>query len=177
VDLSGAERAIGLDIVVEHDLTTLTAVPRALERAIQGVLRRGVTVDRGDRFAYDRPMSVAVSLEELGRRVDEFGDLGFLITTDGRSPHIVSARVTFDGSAFFVPAGSSSERNIGETSTATLLWPSPDGGPYCLIVDGAATTDGGQATVQPTKAVLHRLADASTDLPSCVRIETESDRD
>ena len=116
-----------------------------------------------------------MSLEELGRRVDEYGALAFLVTTDGTSPHIVSVNVTFDGTSFSVPAGRSSQRNIEATATATLLWPGREGGSYGLIVDGEATHDGDIAALRPTTAVLHRLADAPRDIPSCVRLEAETD--
>jgi hypothetical protein len=124
--------------------------------------------------SYDQTVSVAVSLEELGRRVDEYGSQAFLVTSDGASPHIVSVSVTFDGTAFSVPAGRSSQRNISATATATLLWPGHDDGPYSLIVDGEATHDGERAEVHPTTAVLHRLAEAPEDVPSCVRLESET---
>jgi hypothetical protein len=117
-------------------------------------------------------MSVPVSLEELRRRVDEYGTVPFLVTTDGAHPHVVSVRITFDGTQLSVEAGRQSRANIDATDTATLLWPDRDG-PYCLIVDGDAANDGQTTHVRPTRAVLHRLADASTDLPSCVRIEAE----
>ena len=120
-------------------------------------------------------MSVAVSLEELARRVEEFGSLAFLVTTDGANPHVVSVAVSFDGTTFSVPAGRSSHRNIEASATATLLWPGRDGGPYSLIVDGDASNQGDTAQLRPTTAVLHRLAGAPDDLPSCVRIEAEAD--
>jgi hypothetical protein len=116
-------------------------------------------------------VSVAVSLEELGRRVEEFGPVAFLVTSDGTASHVVSVAVTFDGRAFSMPAGRSSRRNIDGSAVATLLWSSPDGGPYSLIVDGDASSDGDRAAVRPTRAVLHRMADAPEELPGCVRIE------
>ena len=119
-------------------------------------------------------MSVAVSLEELGRRVDEFGLLAFLVTTDGVNPHIVSVAVDFDGTSFSIHAGRSSHRNIESTATATLLWAGQEGGPYSLIVDGTAAGEGDVVRLHPTTAVLHRLADAPRDLPSCVRLESEA---
>ena len=114
-----------------------------------------------------------MSLEELARRVEEFGPVGFLVTADGSSSHVVSVTATFDGERFLVPAGRSSQRNVASSSIATLLWPTPTGGPYCLIVDGEASVDGDDVVVRPTRAVLHRLADAPTDLPSCVPLEPE----
>ena len=130
--------------------------------------------DGGER-AYHRSVSVAVSLEELARRVEDFGPVAFLVTTDGATSHVVSVAVGFDGAELSAPVGRSSQRNIEATAIATLLWPGRDGGPYSLIVDGAARTDGDLARVRPTTAVLHRLADAPADLPSCVRIEDQAD--
>jgi len=116
-------------------------------------------------------MSLAVSLEELATRVEEFGSQAFLITTDGTAPHIVSVPVGFDGRLFSLPAGGSSQRNIDATATASLLWPGHEGSAYSLIVDGAASHEGDRAQVRPTTAVLHRLADAPSELPSCVRLD------
>jgi len=118
-----------------------------------------------------------VSLDELERRVQDFGPLAFLITTDGKTPHVVSVAVDFDGATFSVPAGRSSLRNIESSAAATLLWPGRDDGSYSLIVDATADgdRDDDRALLHPTSAVLHRLADAPADLPSCVRIEREAD--
>ena len=114
-----------------------------------------------------------MSLEELARRLEEFGDVAFLVTTDGAGAHVVSVPTTFDGGQLHMPAGRTSQGNVESSTTATLLWPSPDGGPYCLIVDGDAQVDGDHVTVLPTRAVLHRLADAPSDLPSCVSLEPD----
>jgi hypothetical protein len=119
-------------------------------------------------------VSVPVALDELARRIDEFGPHPFLITTgpDGRA-HVVSVAVHFDGGRFSLHAGRSSRANLAGRESVTLLWPGA-GGPYGMIVDGAGLLDGDgeTVTVEPTRAVLHRLADASAELPSCVRIES-----
>lgn len=114
-----------------------------------------------------------VGLDELARRVEEFGPHPFLVTTsEDRRGHVVSVRALFDGARFVLSAGRTSRANVGATESVTLLWPST-GGPYALIVDGAAAADDAAetVTVSPTRAVLHRLAGESEDLPSCVRIE------
>jgi hypothetical protein len=119
-------------------------------------------------------VSVPVALDELARRVDEYGPHPFLVTTSvDRHAHVVSVPVQFDGSQFTVRAGRTSRANIAATATVTLVW-SGAGGPYGLIVDGDAQCDHDTeaVTVTPTRAVLHRLADAPEELPSCVRIET-----
>jgi hypothetical protein len=117
-----------------------------------------------------------VALDELARRVKEFGPHPFLVTTGAdQRAHVVSVTAAFDGSRFTLPAGKTSRANLAATEAATLLW-AGTGGPYGLIVDGTAAVDepAELVTVTPTRAVLHRLADASADLPSCVRIEEQS---
>jgi hypothetical protein len=118
-------------------------------------------------------MSVPVALDELKQRVDELGTNPFLVTTgEDRRAHVLSVRARFDGSRFLMSAGRTSRAN-GAGATVTLLWPGT-GGPYGLIVDGTCEVDDDAetVTVTPTRAVLHRLADASEELPSCVRIES-----
>jgi hypothetical protein len=116
-------------------------------------------------------MSIAVALDELRRRVDEYGPHPFLVTADGSGgTHVVSVAVRFDGEQFSLSAGRTTLANIDASATATLLWPGSDGR-YCLIVDGEAHHHGDVANVRPTRAVLHRLAGAPADLPSCVSIE------
>jgi hypothetical protein len=116
-------------------------------------------------------MSVPVALEELARRVEEFGPHAFLVTSgaDAR-PHVVSVAVEFDAEVFSLSAGRTSIANIGHHPSATLLWPGT-GGPYSLIVDGRCRPVDDAIVVEPTRAVLHRLAGAPNDLPTCVPIE------
>lgn len=122
----------------------------------------------------DQIMSVAVALDELARRLNEYGPHPFLITAGPNAgPHVVSITVQFDGEAFSFPAGRTSSRNIEANPSVTLMWPGP-GGPYSLIVDGQARVRNEIIMLEPTRAVLHRLAHAPDDLPSCVRIEPEA---
>jgi hypothetical protein len=119
-------------------------------------------------------MSAPVALDELTRRVEEFGSHPFFVTTSpDRRSHVVSVTAQFDGTQFSLPAGNTSRANVAANASVTLLWPSV-GGPYGLIVDGTGEvhSEAELVTVTPTRAVLHRLADAPGDLPSCVRIES-----
>jgi hypothetical protein len=116
---------------------------------------------------------VSVALDALWERVAEFGDHPYLITvgTDG-SAHVVSVTGRVAGGAYVVGVGKTSAANVGGNSAVSLLWPPADGGPYALIVDGTAqlVDDGAASAVQPTRAVLHRRAGITDDLPSCVRL-------
>jgi hypothetical protein len=117
-------------------------------------------------------VSVAVDLDALWKHVDEFGTPPYLVTTaaDGR-PHVVSVAARVDDGRFVLGAGNTTRANVAANPTATLLWGAPAGADYCLIVDGqAAELDGELVAIQPTRAVLHRVAGASADLPSCVAI-------
>ena len=114
-------------------------------------------------------MSAAVALDELAGHIERLGPLAFLVTTDGSSPHVVSVLVDLDGAVCTLSAGTTSRANMGATGRATLLWATADD--YSLIVDGDTETDTDTVRLRPTRAVLHRSATASPELPSCVRIE------
>ena len=119
-------------------------------------------------------MSVAVAIEALTEKVAEFGPTPYLVTVgaDGRA-HVVSVRGRVEAALVRVSAGRTSRANVGVNPSVTLLWPAPAGGPYSLIVDGEVNPDDAQdeLVVRPTRAVLHRVADAPADLPNCVAVE------
>jgi hypothetical protein len=119
-------------------------------------------------------MSVSVALDALQAQVDEFGNHPYVITVNaaGRA-HVVSVCARLDGGTVIVSAGRTSRANVDSNATVTVLWPATPGGPYSLIVDGEGKVDidAEEIAITPTRAVLHRVADASADLPSCVPLE------
>ena len=125
--------------------------------------------------AYDDDVSVTVALDALRERVAEFGTSAYLVTVgeDGR-PHVVSVNIEFDHGRLVAGAGRTTSANVARQATASLLWPPRTDGPYCLIVDGAAEIQARDETavvmIEPSRAVLHRLADAAGDGPSCVTV-------
>ena len=122
-------------------------------------------------------MSVAVSLEELGEQVAQFGAWPYVVTVgaDGR-PHAVSAELGWDGAAFRGSAGRSTLANAqARPAAVTLLWPPYEPGGYSLIVDGTTAVIDGALTLTPSTAVLHRTGppreDASPNCTSdCIRL-------
>jgi hypothetical protein len=109
-------------------------------------------------------MSIAVSLDELRSRIDEFDTDAYLLTVrdDGRA-HSVAVPVRWHGDALVVPAGNTSAANARARPLVALLWPPPARGGYSLIVDatvtGVVAVEGGhEVTLEPTNAVLHRPA-------------------
>jgi hypothetical protein len=120
-------------------------------------------------------MSVAVELADLGERVAEYGSVALVVSVgDDSKPHVVSSIVAFDGSTLATDVGKTTAANAARHPSVTLLWPAPGGGDYCLIVDGTATIESAEATnrltLQPLRAVLHRVADAAGEGPSCVTV-------
>lgn len=120
-------------------------------------------------------MSVPVDVETLAARLEEFGPGAFLITAaSGGRPHVVSITATFVDGELVCTAGATSRANLISSETATLLWPGRPSDDYALIVDGTpqALDAEDPVRVRPTRAVLHRLAVAPEDLPTCIRIES-----
>jgi len=115
-----------------------------------------------------------VELADLAERVEEFGRVAYLVTTnaDG-SPHVVSLEIGWDEQGRL--SGSAGERttaNAKRSPVVTLLWPAPPGSPYGLIVDGNAESGGVESGVAivPGAAVLHRTPAGDPSSPSCIRV-------
>jgi hypothetical protein len=119
-------------------------------------------------------VSVAVSLQELYERIETCGPRAFLVTvSEGGDAHVVSVVVRREGDALAFDAGRTSRANLAARPTATLLWPSRsfDNGEYSLIVDGDGVVAGGEGVVvNPTAAVLHRIAGSAGGGPNCIRV-------
>ena len=124
-------------------------------------------------------MSEPVPVEALKERIAEFGGGAFLITTNAEGRvHVVSASPHVDDDRLTVAAGRTTRANVAANRSVTLLWPRSPDGAYSLIVDGLATADSndhGEVTVMPSRAVLHRLADAVGDGARCMPVERPSD--
>ena len=117
-------------------------------------------------------MSTKVELDAVWEQAGAFGGHAFFVTVgaDGR-PHAVSAAVGADGDRFAVDPGPTSRANASERPAVMLLWPPvSDGDPYSLLIDGDADVAEDAIRIAPTSAVLHRVAGADAELPSCVRL-------
>ena len=118
-------------------------------------------------------MSVAVAIDRLAEQVDALGPRAYFISfgADGKG-HVVSVMVRLEGAALAAEVGRTTRANLGANPSATVLWPPTGDDLYCLIVDGTADLgDGDLVAVRPDRAVLHRLAGAGTDIPSCIPLE------
>ena len=116
-------------------------------------------------------MSVPVDLADLRDRVTEHGPVAFVVTVgDDGAPHVVSASVALDGDVLRAGCGRTTGANASRSPSITVLWPALPGAEYCLLVDGTAAVADGEIAVTPVRAVLHRVADAPGDGPSCVTV-------
>ena len=106
-------------------------------------------------------MSIAVGLDELRQRIDEFPTDPYLITVgDEERAHSVAVALRWSGDDLVVAAGTTSVRNATARPLVALLWPPPERGGFSLIVDADARVDGNEITLRPTRAVLHRAPEA-----------------
>ena len=118
-------------------------------------------------------MSIPVALTELHRRIGEFGAAAFVVTVneDGTA-HVVSAVVDRRDDGLVAGAGRRTAANVARDASVTLLWPPAADGEYSLIVDGRASLDGSEPSlvIEPTGAVLHKMAGSAGDGPGCVPV-------
>ena len=107
----------------------------------------------------------------MWEEVAAFGNHAFVVTVgaDGR-PHAVSAAIAVDDGHLLVASGSTSRANATAHPAVMLMWPPVGDGPYSLLVDGDAVVGDDAIVITPTSAVLHRVAGADAELPSCVRL-------
>ena len=120
-------------------------------------------------------MSQPVELSALRERIVEYGSNAFLVTVAAEgTPHVVSVVVEVQGDRLVMGAGRRTRANLEVAPTLTLLWsPIPTGTDtdYSLIVDGRydASIAGDDAiAIVPTSAILHRIAGAPGDGPTCL---------
>ena len=117
-------------------------------------------------------MSVPVDLDALEATAVALGAEALLATvTDTATPHLVSVLVRWSDGRIEAGAGRRTAANIGLHPQVTLLWPERHDDAYRLIVDGDATVTGDTVTITPTFAVLHRIAGAPGDGPTCLPVE------
>jgi hypothetical protein len=119
-------------------------------------------------------MTQKLELSGLPDRIHEYGRSAFLVTVgDSGTPHVVSVAVDWDGATLTLQAGRTSLSNIASRPAVTLLWPGGVDADYGLLVDGTASAmDGsdGPLTITPTSAILHRLAEATGEGPTCLPV-------
>jgi hypothetical protein len=115
-----------------------------------------------------------VDLTGLPDRIDEYGPAAYLVTVgEGGAPHVVSVTVERAGTTLRLATGNTSRRNASVNPVVTLLWPAGPDGQYSLLVDGRAAAGAragadGQLEIEPTSAILHRVA--SGHGPTCLPV-------
>jgi hypothetical protein len=115
-----------------------------------------------------------VDLKRLAAALGDF-PFAYLITVgDDHRAHTVTVEPKLrDGVLDVGLIGGRTTKNLANRSDVTLLWPPRELGGYSLIVDGrAAVTDAGDDTIRldvvPTRALLHRNADAPSAAKGCL---------
>lgn len=116
-------------------------------------------------------MSVPVDLAALEPVVAELGPEALLATvTADATPHVVSVLVTWRAGSIVMAAGRRTAENLTTNAAATLVFPAMRAGGYRLIVDGPAVVVADEVALTPTSAILHRVAGAAGDGPTCLPV-------
>jgi hypothetical protein len=102
-------------------------------------------------------MSIPVSVDELDEQLKRFGAIGYLVTVgDSGRPHVVSVRITANGSGLWGVVGNRSAANAAVRADVVLMFGPHEG--FTLLVDGRASVMDNTIDVVPVSAVLHRQA-------------------
>jgi hypothetical protein len=120
-----------------------------------------------------------VVFADVRRHLSDFGDRATLITVDtSESPHVVSTIVEPTDTLLRARVGPKTVANLAAHPHVSLVWAAPEGGEYLLIVDGVAepvgTADESGATavsIAVRSGILHRLAGAAGQGPSCIALD------
>lgn len=118
-------------------------------------------------------MSQPVDLTALRGAVAEQGPITYLVTVnDDGTAHVTSVVVRYDDDHLAVGTGRRTRANIERRPQVTLLWPPGPDPAYSLIVDATVVAvDGEDAVLEPQAAILHRVASASGDGPTCLPVD------
>jgi hypothetical protein len=119
-------------------------------------------------------VSQPVDLAALEHRIREYGTAAYLVTVneDG-SPHVVSVVVRYDGAAIRCAVGGRTRGNLARRGAATVLWGPAADPAYSMLIDvrhEAPDVEGDDVVLAPTSGVLHRVAGAAGDGPTCVAL-------
>ncbi|MUL66470.1 hypothetical protein BOO86_18495 [Mycobacterium sp. CBMA 234] len=108
-------------------------------------------------------MSAHVDLEQLAGTLADFTFAYLVTVNDDHRAHVVTVGPEFVGGVFEINAvGDRTSGNLAQRTDVTLIWPPHDPGGYTLLVDGRGEVKGTRLQVFPSRAVLHRPAEAGS---------------
>ncbi|MCI0547919.1 MAG: pyridoxamine 5'-phosphate oxidase family protein [Candidatus Rokubacteria bacterium] len=117
-------------------------------------------------------MNIQVAREQLAAAVRERGSGAYVLTvTEDGTPHVVHARVEWDGAELVAEVGARTAENASARPRISLLYPIRSETDYSLIVDGVACVeaagDGRRLRVTPARGVFHRPGPSPDPASSC----------
>lgn len=113
-----------------------------------------------------------VDLDALRDRIADYGTTAFLVTVnENGTAHVVSVTLRSEGGGLAAVVGRRSRANVEQNQHVTLLWPPGPDPAYSMIVDATAVAgDKDEITLEPHSAVLHQVAGAAGDGPTCLPV-------
>jgi len=121
---------------------------------------------------YNFTMSIKVTIEDIDKRLDEYGNSAFVVTmTEEGKAKIVHSLIFLEDDFLICTPGKGTIKNLTASSSVSLIFPPYSDGGFSMIIDGVGQIldlEKGFMKVTITGGVLHRSAAQSLDeKPQC----------
>tara|TARA_B110000014_G_C20043481_1_gene542495 strand:+ start:212 stop:577 length:366 start_codon:yes stop_codon:yes gene_type:complete len=111
---------------------------------------------------YDLSMSIKVAIEDIGKRIDEYGSSAFVITmTEEGKAKIVHTLISLEKGSIICSPGKGTIKNLIHSSSVSFLFPPNSESGLSMIIDGIGQIkdlEKDSIKVEVTGGVLHRPA-------------------
>jgi hypothetical protein len=121
---------------------------------------------------YDFTMSIKVTIEDIDKRLDEYGNSAFVVTMaeEGKAK-IVHSFISLEDDCLICSPGKGTLKNLADSSSVSLIFPPHSDGGFSMIIDGDGQIldpEKGSIKVKINGGVLHRPARQSlNEGPKC----------
>ncbi|MFL3012050.1 MAG: hypothetical protein ACJZ1Z_03660 [Acidimicrobiales bacterium] len=117
-------------------------------------------------------MSIKVTIEDIDKRLSEYGHSAFVVTmTEEGKAKIVHSVISLEDDCLICSPGKGTLKNLADSSSVSLIFPPHSDDAYSMIIDGDGQildSEKGSIKVKITGGVLHRPAAQSlNEGPKC----------
>ena len=86
---------------------------------------------------YDFTMSIKVAIEDIGKRIEEYGNSAYVVTvTKEGKAKIVHSIITLEENFIICSPGKGTIKNLTHSSSVSFLFPPNSDGGFSMIIDG-----------------------------------------
>ena len=117
-------------------------------------------------------MSIKVTIEDIDKRLAEYGNSAFVVTmTEAGKAKIVHSVISLEDNCLICSPGKGTLKNLADSSSVSLIFPPHSDDGFSMIIDGDGQIldpEKGSIKVKITGSVLHRPAAQSlNEEPKC----------